>query len=110
LVLAKRWVDLPPWFIWGLIGLWIAKDIALFPLTWRAYDQDRERVVSSMLGAQGTAEERLNPSGYIRVGGELWKAEVVGDVRPIEKGEGVRVKGIRGLTLLVGQGNHEGER
>jgi membrane protein implicated in regulation of membrane protease activity len=109
LVLAKRWVDLPSWFIWGLIGLWIAKDIALFPLTWRAYDQDRERAVSSMVGARGTAEEQLNPSGYIRVRGELWKAEVVGDVRPIERGERVRVQGIRGLTLLVGQGNHEGE-
>jgi membrane protein implicated in regulation of membrane protease activity len=109
LVLAKQWVDLPSWFIWGLIGLWIAKDIALFPLTWRAYDQDRERAVHSLVGTRGIAEERLNPSGYIRVRGELWKAEVAGNVRPIEKGEEVRVQGIRGLTLLVGQGNHEGD-
>jgi len=109
LVLAKRWVDLPSWFVWGLITLWIAKDIALFPLTWRAYDQDRERAVGSMVGAWGTAEEQLNPSGYIRVGGELWKAEVMGNVRPIEKGERVLVQEIHGLTLLVSLGNHEHE-
>ena len=109
LVLVKRWIDLPSWFIWGLIGLWIAKDIALFPLTWRAYDQDRAKAGSSMLGERGIAEERLNPSGYIRVGGELWQAEVMGDAPPIERGEGVRVQGIRGLTLLVSHGNNENE-
>jgi membrane protein implicated in regulation of membrane protease activity len=107
LVLVKRWIDLPSWFIWGLICLWIAKDIALFPLTWRAYDQDRAKAGSSMVGARGIAEERLNPSGYMRVGGELWHAEAVGDAPPIERGEVVRVQGIRGLTLLVSHGNNE---
>ena len=110
LVLVKRWIDLPSWFIWGLIGLWIAKDIALFPLTWRAYEQDRAKAGSSMVGARGIAEERLNPSGYIRVGAELWQAEVVGDAPSIERGEGVRVQGIRGLTLLVSHGTNENER
>lgn len=110
LVLVKHWIDLPSWFIWGLVGLWIAKDVALFPLTWRAYDQGRARAGSSMVGAWGIAEERLNPSGYIRVRGELWQAEVVGNAPPIEKGEEVRIQGIRGLTLLVSRGNTEGER
>jgi membrane protein implicated in regulation of membrane protease activity len=109
LALAKRWVDLPSWFTWGLIGLWVVKDAALFPLTWRAYDQDRERDLGAMVGERGTAEERLNPLGYIRVRGELWKAELTDDARPIEKGEEVRVQGIRGLTLLVSLGNHEYE-
>ena len=103
LVLAERFIDLPLWFIWGLMGLWIAKDIALFPLTWRAYDQDHAKAESSILGARGIAEERLDPSGYIRVGSELWQ----GDAPSIEKGEGVRVQGIRGLTLLVSHGDHE---
>jgi membrane protein implicated in regulation of membrane protease activity len=109
LLLVKRWIYLPSWFIWGLIGLWLVKDMALFPLTWRAYDQDRARDGSSMVGARGIAEEPLNPLGYIRVRGELWQAEVVGDAPPVEKGEGVRIQGIRGLTLLVSHGNNEGE-
>lgn len=110
LLLAKRWVDLPTWFIWGLTGLWIAKDVALFPLTWHAYDPDRAKTESPMVGTQGIAEERLNPSGYIRVGGELWMAEVAGGDKPIERGQRVRVHGIRGLTLLVSYGDHEARR
>jgi membrane protein implicated in regulation of membrane protease activity len=109
LVIVTRWIDLPSWFIWGLMVLWITKDIALFPLTWRAYDQDYVKAESSMVGARGIAEERLDPSGYIRIGGELWHAEVVGDAPPIERGEGVRVQGMHGLTLLVSHGNKKYE-
>ena len=101
LFLVKRWVDLPQWFIWGIILFWVAKDVILFPITWRAYDQDRPRGAYSMVGAPGIAEDRLAPSGYIRVHGELWQAEVMGDSLPIERGESVRIQGIRGLTLLV---------
>jgi membrane protein implicated in regulation of membrane protease activity len=108
IILAKRWIDLPQWFIWVIIGLWIAKDVALFPLTWRAYDQDHARPESSMIGVIGIAEEKLNPSGYIRIGGELWKAELAVKDLLIEKGEAVQVQGIRGLTLLVSRGKHEG--
>jgi membrane protein implicated in regulation of membrane protease activity len=73
LILTKHWVDLPSWFIWGLIVFWAVKDVVLFPLTWRAYDQDRSRAASSMIGAHGVAEERLAHSGYVRIGGELWQ-------------------------------------
>jgi membrane protein implicated in regulation of membrane protease activity len=101
LIIVKRWVDLPQWFVWGLIGFWVAKDVILFPFTWRAYAQDRFRGANSMVGTRGITEERLAPSGYVRVHGELWQAEVMGDSPPIERGVSVRVQGIRGLTLLV---------
>jgi len=45
-------------------------------------------------------EERLAPSGYIRVHGELWQAEMIREGPPIEKGEVVQIEGIRGLVLL----------
>jgi len=54
-----------------------------------------------MIGERGMAEERLNPEGYISVRGELWRAESIHDVSPIEKGDRIRICGIRGLTLLV---------
>ena len=50
---------------------------------------------------KGEAEERLAPSGYIKVHGELWQAEMIREGPPIEKGEFVRIQGIRGLVLLV---------
>jgi membrane protein implicated in regulation of membrane protease activity len=107
LALVQRWVNLPAWFIWALIALWIAKDVILFPLTWRAYDQSRKGAANSMIGLRGITEDRLAPSGYVRVHGELWQAEVVQNSPPIEKGESVRVHGNRGLTLLVQGDNKE---
>ena len=101
LILAGRAVTLPTWFIWSLVALWVIKDLILFPVVWRAYDQERRDDSSSMVGSRGIAEDRLDRSGYIRVHGELWKAEVVGKSPSIGKGEKVTVRGIRGLKLFV---------
>ena len=109
LILVQKWVDLPTWFIYGLIAFWVAKDVILFFFTWRAYDQDPNRAVNSMVGARGITKDRLAPSGYIRVHGELWQAEVMGNAWPIERGKTVRVQGVRGLTLLVQHDNENSE-
>lgn len=101
LIVVQRWVDLPAWFEWGLVAFWVAKDVLLFPFVWRAYDWDRPGDKNSMIGRRGIAEERLAPSGYVRVSGELWQAEVMGDGPPIDRGEAVRVRGICGITLLI---------
>jgi membrane protein implicated in regulation of membrane protease activity len=93
--------DLPVWSVWGLIAISAAKDAILFPFVWSAYDWDRQEEVNSMVGRRGIAKERLAPSGYIQISGELWKAKVVEGNPPIEKGEGVRVEEMQGLTLLV---------
>jgi membrane protein implicated in regulation of membrane protease activity len=109
LIMVRRWMDLPVWFICGVIVLWVLKDVALFPLLWRAYDPDSPGPTSSMEGKPGMAVEYLNPSGYVEVRGELWKAEVTGGRHPIRPGTRIRVCGIRGLTLLV-QPDSEGEK
>ena len=62
-----------------------------------------------MVGAQGIAKERLAPSGYVQVRGELWKAELMESSPPLEKGERVRVEGVRGLRLVVQPGDEEDE-
>jgi len=110
LILVQRWVSLPAWFTWCLIAFWIAKDIVLFPLTWRAYDRSHRGSADWMIGLRGTAENRLAPSGYVHVRGELWQAEIEENSVPIEKGESVRIYGNRGLTLLVDRDNKEGRR
>ena len=103
LILVRRWVDFPPWFFWGSVFIWIVKDAVLFPFVWRAYDWSRSKDVHSLVGTESIVEERLAPSGsgYIRVHGELWQAEMIREGQPIEKGEGVRIQTIRGLVLLV---------
>ena len=62
LVVARRWVDLPSWFVWCLISLWIAKDLCLYPFVWRAYDHGRPGEANSMAGAHGIAVDRLHKS------------------------------------------------
>jgi membrane protein implicated in regulation of membrane protease activity len=83
-----------------IVVLWLAKDAILFPFVWRSYDRSRPSV-HSLVGTEGTVEERLAPAGYVRIRGELWQAERMGTDSPIEKGAIVRIEGIRGLTLLV---------
>jgi membrane protein implicated in regulation of membrane protease activity len=98
--MVRRWMNLPAWSLWVIVAFWVAKDVASFPFIWRSYNRNRPSNPSSIIGARGIAEEPLNPSGYIRVHDELWKAEVIGS-SPVNKGDGVHVAGVKGIKLLV---------
>jgi membrane protein implicated in regulation of membrane protease activity len=100
-VFARRWFYFPAWIGWIVVALWAAKDIILFPFVWRSYDSSIPDDALSIIGRQGIAEERLSPAGYVRVRGELWKAEVARGSSPVEAGEPIRVRGVRGLILTV---------
>jgi membrane protein implicated in regulation of membrane protease activity len=97
--LLRDWLEWGWWAVWLPLTLWVLKDVALFPFVWRAYTPPEK--ASRMRGKRGAAEERLAPSGYVRVGAELWRAEAQGSGDVIEEGEEVVVCGTRGLTLLV---------
>ena len=101
LIWVRKWVDLPIWFICGLVAFLVIKDIVLFPFVWRAYDPDSPALTNTMEGARGIAINDLHPSGYVEIGAERWQAEVIEGHPPIRRGQRVRVHGIRGLTLLV---------
>ncbi len=101
LTLVRRWVTFSDGLFWGLVLFWIAKDIILFPFIWRAYDGGEKTKAPGMIGAQGIAKQRLQPSGYVQVRGELWRAVKVGDGPPIENGSPVRIHQMKGLTLYV---------
>jgi membrane protein implicated in regulation of membrane protease activity len=107
--LVNRWMSLPAWFIWGGVAVWVAKDVILFPFVWRAYDRDRSKDVHPLINRQGIVERRLDPSGYVWIHGELWRAEKAEGGPPIEQGETVVVRGNHGLVLLV-EANAEGDR
>ena len=101
LVLADSWISIPAWLFWIVIALSLAKDIISFPFVWKAYDSKDPGSMRSLIGQRGTALELLTPEGYIRVQGELWKAETVNGCPPIGKGETVRIKNIQGLKVFV---------
>ena len=97
----RQWVEMPTWLIWGIIALWVVKDVVLFFFVWRAYDQNPLADANSMVGLHGVAKDRLAPSGYVEVHGELWQAEIMEGAPLVESGKGIRVRGIRGLILIV---------
>jgi membrane protein implicated in regulation of membrane protease activity len=101
LYVIHQWVDLSLGWVIGLAVLWLIKYVFVFSFVWRAYDRPRPGDVTSLIGTQGIAEERLDPSGYVRVHGELWRAEVIGKTMAIEKGQTVLIERADGLTLLV---------
>jgi membrane protein implicated in regulation of membrane protease activity len=101
LLLLQEWLQFPPWLTWSLAGLWVAKDAALYPFVWRSFDPGYPATLHSLDGEDGVATERLDPSGYIRVRGELWRAELARGARPVDKDEPVRVQAMRGLTVIV---------
>ena len=100
-VIIQHWVIIPGWFFWAALFAWIIKDIFLYPFVWRAYDREAEGDTARFIGSRGVAKESLAPTGYIQVHGELWRAELSDGSPPIEPGEPVLVKGVRGLTLQV---------
>jgi membrane protein implicated in regulation of membrane protease activity len=101
LVILRHWIPISPWVFWGIIVAWMAKDAVLFPFVWRSYDPDLQASSEAIIGEVGVTRQRLDPIGYIRVRGVLWRAEVAGGGPSIEPGTTVRVKKRRGLTLIV---------
>ncbi len=101
MMLVRQWISIPSWLVWCLIGLWVAKDLILYPFVWRAYDWEPSGGSDMMTGLRGIAKERIDPSGYIIVRGELWQARLIENGVAIEKGENVLVKVREGLTLRI---------
>lgn len=100
--LVKRWwPSVPLWMGPALVALAVIKDVVLFPLTWRAYAAGDPSNPSAMIGRRGTVTVRLDPEGYVRVRGELWRAAADERDRPVEKGQSVTVVGLEGLKLTV---------
>jgi len=101
LAAAMRWWNLPAPAAYALLGLWIVKDIVMFPLLRVAYETGGSSVADRLDGALGVVTRPLDPTGYVSVASELWSAEVSAEDAPAAVGSTVRIVGIRGLTLLV---------
>ena len=100
-IAARSWVGLPDWAAAGIIALWVVKDAVMFPFVRIAYQPGSRGGAASLVGARGTAQDTLSPSGYVRISAELWRAELARGAPPVEPGDRIRVLGVRGLTLVV---------
>lgn len=90
----------PVWVGAVVLGAWILKDAALYPLVRDSYHPWKEDASRRVVGSRGSTEEPLDPEGWVRVGAELWRAQTETGEH-LARGREVRVRDVRGLTLFV---------
>jgi len=100
LYLAWSWYALPPAVAVGGWLAWVAKDLVLYPFVRSAYALQPSTIIGAeqMVGSLGVAHEDLAPAGYVRLRGELWRAEAP---VAVAAGQRVIVRRVHGLTLHV---------
>jgi membrane protein implicated in regulation of membrane protease activity len=101
LLIARRWIEIPLWLFAALLGGWVAKDLLLYPFVWRAYASGGSTPKRPSPESRGIVIRELSPSGYVEVDGELWRAEASDPQQIIPQGNWVRVRDVRGITLVV---------
>lgn len=101
LVGAHRYLGLS--VVWAIVIFvaWFLKDWAIYPMLKNHYHFRVEAPSDGLVGREATARERLRPTGYVQLRGELWRAEVVKGGGPVEAGDEVTVEAVDGLTLRV---------
>jgi membrane protein implicated in regulation of membrane protease activity len=105
--LVVEHAGLEPWIAAALLALWIGKDFALYPWLRDAYEAGDPDPTASLVGRVATTRDRLAPSGWVRLGAELWRAELAPGCQPVDPGATVRVHAVRGFTLVVEPGPGE---
>jgi membrane protein implicated in regulation of membrane protease activity len=103
-VLGGAWAlfGMPGWVAAALLALIVTKDIVFYPFARRALESPAQSGAAALLGARAIVVDELAPEGKVRIGAELWRAEVRGGGPSLGAGAAVRVAAVRGLTLVVG--------
>jgi membrane-bound serine protease (ClpP class) len=88
--------------LWGIVAVLVAFAVFSY-ITYRIGHPtvlcDGITDPNSIVGKEGVVEVDLNPAGYVRVEGELWKAASSGG--GLRNGDTVVITGISGLELTV---------
>lgn len=103
IAIVSRWTSLPVWMGVAVFGLWVVKDLLLYPAMRRFYRP--EPAERRIVGQRGTAVTPIGPRGFVRVQGELWQAR---SDQPISQGATIVVRDVEGLTLLVTCSHRDG--
>ena len=91
----------PLWVMRSFFILWLVKDFAIYPWVRRAYETTAKTGAEALVGVKAIAQERLDPEGYVKVRGELWKGRAYPADQPIHRGSKVTVRAARGSILVV---------
>ncbi len=94
------WLGLPMWLALTILGVVVLKDVVCYPFLRRAY-QIEASGAAQLVGVRGVARDSLDPTGYVYVRGELWRARIAPGANPIPGGADVRVVHGHRMTLTV---------
>ena len=94
-------LGVPLWVAAGVLVVWVIKDYALYPVLRLAYEADHRRPIEYLIGTTGTAVDSLDPTGYVRVRGELWMATRDDSDGSVGSGSAVQVTAVDGTMLVV---------
>ena len=101
LLILRSSIGQPDWVSAAILGAWVAKDLLLYPFLHRAYEVEPFMTgAERLVGTHGVVTTALAPQGYIRVRGELWRAEA-NTAEPVPEGSTVRISAARGFVLAV---------
>lgn len=95
------WTELPRWLLVAGCGLFVAKDVVLYPFVRAAYEHTPHDPGQHLAGALGRVVVALEPEGWVEIGAERWRARSPDGEGPVEVGAAVRVRAMDRHTLVV---------
>lgn len=93
-------LGLPVWVALTVLGVVVLKDVIFYPFLRRAYQLEASGA-ARLVGLRGVARGTLDPTGYVYVHGELWRARTEAGTDTIPAGTEVKVIGGQRMTLTV---------
>ena len=72
------WLGLPVWAALTVLGVVVMKDVICYPFLRKAYQLEASGA-AQLVGQRGVARDSLDPTGYVYVHGELWRARTERD-------------------------------
>ena len=94
------WLGLPVWAALTVLGVVVMKDVVCYPFLRKAYQLEASGA-AQLVGLRGVARDSLDPTGYVYVHGELWRAKTEPRAAPIPAGADVRIVQGQRMTLTV---------
>lgn len=100
LAVLHSWLGLPEWLAFTVLGVVVAKDVVCYPFLRKAYRLEASGA-AQLAGLRGVARDPLDPTGYVYVRGELWRARTESGAAAIPAGSQVKVVRGHRMTLTV---------
>lgn len=96
------WLGLPVWVALTVLGVVVMKDVICYPFLRKAYQLEASGA-AQLVGQRGVARDSLDPTGYVYVHGELWRARTEPGAAAIPAGAEVKVVQGHRMTLTVAE-------